>query len=295
MVCIGEYYLYRLYIINAAVSSLSLLGSMFIITVYLSFKELRVFAFKLVSILSCLDAIHALAFLIPSYDENNSHSPLCQLQSVALTFCTLANVLWTAMIALALYLAVIHEKRLGEHYKWYALIFAVLVPLCISWLPYITDSFGTAQGWCWIDDSKKWGTIWRYSLFYGPLWIVIPFNIIVYFKVIKKIQLEIGNVSEQQQMRKQLMRRLVMYPIILVICFTPVTISRVWEIFVDCPPREMSVISGFFTCINGLLNALVYGMTKSVRESLKSWIFRERGENTEVMMESIKDSVEEYF
>lgn len=120
-----------IFTVNAIASSFSLLGSLFIISVYLNFKELRVFAFKLVAILSCLDAIHSIAFLIPTYDYDRV-STACQIQSVALTFCTLASVLWTAMIALALYLAVIKERKLTDRYRIYAFAFAVILPFIVS-------------------------------------------------------------------------------------------------------------------------------------------------------------------
>jgi hypothetical protein len=48
------------------VSAISLVGSLFIITLYALFRELRGFTFKLIFFLSLSDAIYSAGYLIPA-------------------------------------------------------------------------------------------------------------------------------------------------------------------------------------------------------------------------------------
>ena len=57
------------------------------------------------------------------------------------------------------------------------------------------------------------------------------FNVIVYIKVIMKIQAEYGNIMGDHTQHKMLMRRLSLYPLILVITYIPISFKRITEIF----------------------------------------------------------------
>ena len=59
-----------------------------------------------------------------------------------------------------------------------------------------------------------------------------------------------------------------MYPILLIISFTPVTVLRFLKGIESSIPIELVIISGAFTCLNGFLNSMVYGYTQQVREAV---------------------------
>mmetsp|Transcript_22963 Transcript_22963/g.22692 ORF Transcript_22963/g.22692 Transcript_22963/m.22692 type:complete len:89 (+) Transcript_22963:38-304(+) len=78
-----------LFIIYASISALSLAGSIFICIVYLSFKDLQIFQFKLVTYLALVDAGTSLSFFLPSYLDDI----ICQAQAFLISFFTLSGVL----------------------------------------------------------------------------------------------------------------------------------------------------------------------------------------------------------
>lgn len=256
-----------LYILNSVASGISIVGCAFIIIVYFKYKQLQIFHFRLVLYLSIIDLLHSVAFLLPTYSGDNNDA-VCKLQGTSLTFLTLSSVLWTAMIAFTLYRGVV-KQRAPEDYEYWFLGIALSVPAAATGLPFITHSYGPAEGWCWIEGDSV-GNIWRLSLFYGPLWIVIVFNVWAYFRVIRSINSQFVNIEEEYRAKKQIVNRLRAYPIILVICFTPVTINRFYEFLSpDNPNYTLTTVSGILTCLNGFANALVYGFTKTVREAIR--------------------------
>jgi hypothetical protein len=149
-----------------------------------------------------------------------------------MSFFELASVLWTTVIAFTLYRLIIEQKT-STHliYRFHA--FAFGLPAVFSLLPFTTGSYGNVGAWCWITtdaDATGYfdpGTVWRPSLFYMPLWITIAYNSVVYVMVTNSLQ-RVANTQSQHQRPKYLkmVRRLRMYPLILVFCWAGATINR---------------------------------------------------------------------
>ena len=207
------------------------------------------------------------------------------------TFCALSSVLWTSTIAWALYITVVRSREDIERLKVYFHLFCWGIPLLIAPLPFITDSYGPAQGWCWIAASKDniWlGTMWRLLAFYGPLWLVIPFNIYSYARVIRAIRVQAScALIEAAHVRDTLIRRLRFYPLVLIICYAPVTIKRIYD-FIDPEEGNLSLglISACMMCLNGLFNAIVYGFTDSVKYALLQCFLPSRSRSASVISEA---------
>ena len=65
------------------------------------------------------------------------------------------------------------------------------------------------------------------------------------------------------------MRRMILYPMVLVVCFAPVTIKRVYDIInPDKPVFILAFLAAIFLGCIGTLNALIYGFTDSVRQTI---------------------------
>lgn len=148
------------------------------------------------------------------------------------------------------------------------------VPAVLAPLPFATHSYGPAQGWCWVSATQDqlWlGTVWRLLVFYVQLWVVICFNMYSYARIIKAIRVHSSSgLIDVIEIRDNLIRRLKFYPLVLVFCYTPVTVKRVYD-FID--PEEanlaLALASASTMCLNGFLNALVYGLTDSVKEAIQ--------------------------
>jgi len=64
------------------------------------------------------------------------------------------------------------------------------VPLLCAFLPLFTNSYTNTGAWCWISTQQAVGQVWRWLLFYGPLWSCIAFNAYAYYLTEKKVIIE---------------------------------------------------------------------------------------------------------
>ncbi|CAG9329320.1 unnamed protein product [Blepharisma stoltei] len=259
---------------------LSIIGSLFIVTIYLLLKEIRVFTFRLIFYLALMDLLFASSFAIPWFINDY----YCYVQALLMNFAGLSVILWTATIAYTLNKSVVHEKENLESYEPYYYFIAFGIPALLEGLPFITGSYGKAQGWCWIslgDDNhikqytQSWfyGQMWRLLCYYLPLWLTMGYNSWVYYRISKKIVIVLDNSKQEEKMKRMLLIRLKLYPIILVICQTPVSMLRI-AYFIGMEDDGMlwlSAIAGIFVILNGILNALVYGLTDTVKNALRRY------------------------
>ncbi|CAG9320174.1 unnamed protein product [Blepharisma stoltei] len=274
-----------LYYVEISSAIPSFLGTSFICLAYIYFKELRGFTFRLVVYLAIADMFTALSFAVPHYLSQE----LCLIQALVLNYSSLASVLWTSVIAFTLYRGVVNEEMELEGSEINCIFFAWGIPLLLEFLPFITESYGYAEGWCWIkiqnlesdinfqSATYRYGMIWRMVTYYIPLWIVIIYNCLVYWKVTNRVMETMDDVSSDNRTRHLILNRLRLYPFILVFCQVPVTIHRIYAFF-DYNELAMFILAicaGFFLLINGFLNAFVYGFTDSVKQSIRKRLYPE--------------------
>lgn len=257
------------YLVNVAASVASCIGCTFVVIVYLRFKNLQVFAFKLVAVLALFDIGHDLSFLLPTY--SGDPDTICIVQSVSLSFFSLASVLWTGAISLTLYLAVVTGRQEAGAPLKTVLILIPTLSAALALLPLLTASYGPAASWCWVKEDDLSGTYWSLGLFYVPLWGIFIANSVSYLAILRVEKTQLGESNEEAHSKRNLVARLGSYPLVLVLCFTPITITRTYEFFVDCPPVELYYISGFCASLVGGLNSFIYGFNKNVRVSLSDW------------------------
>jgi hypothetical protein len=90
---------------------LSILGSIFVVTVYLAFKEIRVFSYKLVVMMCIADSILSLSLLLTGYHGYK----YCQTAAFLNSYGSLSSILWNAIIAYSMYVTVFfpisHPKK----------------------------------------------------------------------------------------------------------------------------------------------------------------------------------------
>lgn len=246
---------------------ISIIGCLFILSIYLIFKPLHQFAFKLIFFLSVFDLGSSLAFLIPTYNSDSNDS-LCQTQSILLNLFSGLGIQWTAFIAVALYKVIVKNTMVPEKNLKFVILFIILLNLIVTAIPLSTNSYGITLGWCWIKYQTNYTEapfIERLGLFFIPLWIIIVFNAVLYTVLLKKSSVKIENPDIVKNLKKKLR----FYPLILIICYFPYTLKVVFEItgsqMVLNNEKIFTVFSGVFRSMLGFFNAIVYGSTKQVK------------------------------
>lgn len=249
-----------------SLSAISFLGGLFVVTSFLCFDKLRAkFAFEHVANMALADMGSCFTYFLGAPRDR---SPLCTSQAVLQQYFELASVLWATVIATTLSLA-IWWRVAPPADEWRPAIYGVAwgLPMLVSLLPFSTGSYGSAGAWCWIRPKPRAEShAWRFSIFYGPIWVAIIYNAIVYSKaavVLKRLSSTVAG-DEASIKLKQTIARLLRYPLILVVCWTLPTVNRIQQIVQRQPVFALYVMTVITRALLGFLNALNFGTTPIV-------------------------------
>jgi len=263
-------------------SSLSIVGSVFILACYAALPRLRRLSFTLVAALSVTDVFNQLWDLIgPSAadllamqaeDGRGGHvTTLCMAQAVGDNFFELASVLWTAALAAHLYMAVIWRWKLSDTWSTVGKFAAVCygVPLILTIVPGALKAFGPAGESCWIVDRLSY---LRWVCFYVPLWLVFAFNAAVYVRVLSLLRATAARATPGDAATdsiRALSQRLNVYAFILLAVWTFPSINQVVETATRRQVFGLFLIASASAGLQGLLNALAYGLSAGVRDAVR--------------------------
>lgn len=256
---------YTIEVVSIFFSTISFLGSTFIVVMYLRHPELRSFIFQIVVWISASDMIYSLANALGNPSDGTD---ACYAQAVMIQFFGLSSMLWTVAIAFTVDQVYLKGKSLDDatQLKKNFHLFVWPASTLLTILPATTGNYGSATGWCWIDvkHNADWGTTWRFLCFYVPLWAVAVYNLTVYYRV----RVALNEAIEQGGSKAgsvQRMQRLIYYPLVLVGCYFFGTINRIENIFAK-PVYVLVVFHTIGMSSQGTLNALVYGLSPSVKQ-----------------------------
>ncbi|KAL0447342.1 UNVERIFIED_CONTAM: G-protein coupled receptor 1 [Sesamum latifolium] len=223
--------------INTGASSLSLVGSGFIVLCYLLFKELRKFSFKLVFFLALSDMFCSFFGII----GDPSKGYFCYAQGYTTHFFCVASFLWTTTIAFTLHRTVVRHKTDVEDLEP---MFHLYV-----WGGSLCNILCTSVG-------------------------AILFNAITYFQVIRMLKnatrmaAGMSDRAYQSDVRPDMkaLNRWGYYPLILIGSWFFGTINRIHD-FIE-PGHKifwLSVLDVGMAALMGLFNSIAYGLNSSVR------------------------------
>ena len=245
-------------IIKIFTSTISFIGSLFIIVTIIKFKDLWTFNFRLIMYLALSNCVISVAFVIPSNDSK----VLCQAQGFLDTFGNQSSLLWSACIMRSLYKLIKYEDMGNKQTEIIFNIICWCIPAIASSIPLFTISYEHAQGWCWFRSQYEMILL----EFYLPYVIVLLYNCYICFKISK--YLRISHEDPQIKALKGLaFRKFIWYPVMLFICYIPVILHRFYSI-----ENEESYIINLLGIIGntiyGFACAVVYGLTKYVRSRI---------------------------
>ncbi|XP_057776408.1 G-protein coupled receptor 1 [Salvia miltiorrhiza] len=263
--------------INSGASSLSLVGSGFIVLCYLLFKELRKFSFKLVFFLALSDMFCSFFSII----GDPSKGYFCYAQGYTTHFFCVASFLWTTTIAFTLHRTVVRHKTDVEDlepmfhlYVWgTSVVMTVIRSIGNNHHAHISR-VGT---WCWAQSGIT-GQVVHFVTFYAPLWGAILFNGFTYFQVIRMLNnatrmavgmSERGGYQSDARPDMKALNRWGYYPVILIGSWFFGTINRIHD-FIE-PGHKifwLSVLDVGMAALMGLFNSIAYGLNSSVRRAI---------------------------
>lgn len=270
--------------------SLSILGSGFIMFCVLYFKKWNNFHFRLVFMLSLSDLLYSFAGYFGNAGRvDGPESGLCKFQGIwnqlwgTFAYCWVMAIAYTlfSTIVLATYDAQpdeTPEAQLAREHILFCKYFGVIsiYSLICTALPAIGTTYGDAGAWCWIDNSTM-GQVWRYTVFYVPVWLCMLGMTYMYYRIISQVRSLINEAHESnagggahEERLHAVVRRLIAYPLIMFVAYFFATLNRIQN---SAEPQNPSLFlycaATFMMNISGLANAIVYGFNDSLQKDLR--------------------------
>lgn len=268
--------------LNIIASVFSIIGSCFIIICYFKFSELRSFAFYLVLMMAISDFFFSIGNFLGDTGGNpdtwiGADNTLCHIQALFIQYWNLASIFWAASIAFTLHKAILYNdpRFNGTNIKTYKIHYNIIcfgVPLLLTILPAITNSYGDTGGWCWISRKNTIDIVWRYLTFYIELWVIVGYNCYIYYKIYNIVQdcIKETEDSETKQKTRKMINRIKYYPLVLIICYICASLNLIVETVIG--GKFIMGLQGshiFMVGLTGVFNAIVYGLTPDVKKNIK--------------------------
>eukprot|EP01083_Nonionella_stella_P071338 191549_1 len=175
--------------LSVALSSISIVASFFIIINYWAIRSLRKqLAYKLTLWIAVSDLVHAISFCMGAPSTHD----VCILQGIVMQFGSVSSIGWVVAVSWTInHLMTAKQITRGglkrKLYLMHIIIWSTSILFTI--LPLFTDTYGTAGGWCWFANAQIIDTVWRYLVFYVPLWLAIVYMIYIYIATWKRIKI----------------------------------------------------------------------------------------------------------
>eukprot|EP00002_Diphylleia_rotans_P004660 TRINITY_DN1354_c0_g1_i2.p1 TRINITY_DN1354_c0_g1~~TRINITY_DN1354_c0_g1_i2.p1 ORF type:complete len:314 (-),score=39.88 TRINITY_DN1354_c0_g1_i2:509-1450(-) len=267
-------------------SLLSIAGSCFILATYISFPNVRSFPVKLLSMLSVSDLFGSVfhfssVFFYWHYGDLPS-TLACQIQGGGIQFFSMAAFSWSLAISVTAYMVVVKKLIEIESYEKYFHAACWGFP-AFTLIPLIVKYPDMGPNWCWVGFE---GNDIRFSLSYGPAILLLLTSIMFYGLTVYRIytlrrEAELESLKYVPQMQASINAkarvyrhlgikiafRLSLYVLVFVICWIWAVINRLHVAIYNTEPEFiLYALQAWFTPLQGLFNALVYGNNKQVRQ-----------------------------
>jgi len=260
-----------IYYFGATTAGVSILGSTFIIISYISFPRLRSFAFELILMISFSDFLRALSYILtpmvcPSF---------CEIEALLMTFSELSSILWIGSIAFTInriFLCEDFSLEKTHRMKYHLVCWGISIAMTM--LPLTTHSYEmTSETWCWITFDTSSGKIWAFACYYIPVWLILLYLVRVYYKfwmVLKNIRLS-SDMKIVPNTRLVTQTRMAVYPTIYFFTIICACFDRLFELVSGRRQFFLALMHIITINLGGFGNAIVYGLTESVRLEWVAW------------------------
>lgn len=158
----------------------------------------------------------ALQFLF--LDRALLETPACTFVAFFLQYAVCLELMFSGWVTFHLFCFVVFYKNLRKMEAVY-LISSVALPVVMSVIPFMTHSYGSSEGLCWITDNDEAGKFERVALLYGPAVVLVVMEtvaivvivVVVVFRGYRTAQRQLS-VTEKQALSQ--MFPLLAYPVI---------------------------------------------------------------------------------
>lgn len=210
------------------------------------------------------------------YSEHHIKAPVsfCKYQAFSVQFFGLATHLWCMMVAVWMFWILVLQRRsnLRNLEMFSHIIVWGMSAICYT-IPLGMDMYGDTGGYCWIKSENK-GRFLRFGIFYIPLWICVLVVVVLYSitigNIIRMQIIMLRHSSKQKRMKHistsmKLYIKLLVLPIVYIMCWTFPTIRRVAELKATFQaPFWLRFMHGISSSPHGFYNTLVFFLSEVI-------------------------------
>ena len=283
--------------LSAATAFISLLASLFIVSLIVLFKKYRFFTQRLILYLTISVILNSVATILHRVDYNNERSDFyvgfCKFSGFAEHCTAWMELMATASITLYVFVWIAFNEHTDKlEYGYIFFIFAF--PLLFNWIPFTVDAFGRAGAWCWIRNEDIYtcdeivaGQVLQFVLWYVPLYVILSILIVLYVVILIKIYCynrhkwrwnqahEFEDKNQQKKITRQIWS-LLWYPLIYILINVVPLINRIHGLVEPNDPNLVIwILAAILLPIQGGYIALAYTLLDpDTRKKLKPARFR---------------------
>lgn len=284
MTCALSYRDPQFYYPHLVCGILSALGSLFIIFIYIFTPRIQIYSYKLIAHLALAQLLSSIDYLLPVNIVQDNPS-ICILIGLIVNSGQITSILWMTCIAITIYQVIIYSVVVFDKYeKYWVLTSWLLVPL-LNCIPIITQSYSPVGSTCTYSTGMI-GTIERIFIFFVPVWLFLILTLYCYWKIFSQ-----AKVLNEVSQHSNLIKRLMYYPIIMVINALILTISRGLTYLLDgCEETTADFFLYVFIALNGFINFLIFLFSPSIyvlvferkREEINSSLLEDFSEGSSI-------------
>jgi hypothetical protein len=253
-------------VVALVTSSLSLLGTVFIVASFALFRHLRQSqGFRLIFYLALSNFVSAVQGIVQATNKHmRCENEACLVGAWLSMFGNLSGILWVGFIGLNFFIAISGLNQTASAAKfnrWKERVFHALawgLPGLFTIIAGSASVFGLAGMWCWIKPEFTVARV----IFYD-LWLVATFLwsafLLVWLCMKRRLMKEVPGV----------VRRLVYYVVVFIIC-NIFTVIGAFSSYYDASRGAdwLRISIALFEPLHGFLNALVYGLNVKVGRTM---------------------------
>ena len=231
-------------------AAISTLACLLAVIVIIALKEYKKFVHRLVLYLMVAGFVHGITIgleVVPVYHTGTKVAVRKGLNDLcaAIGFITQTTMWMFNMIIIWIvtYLFLLGVFRYSANKRTHevtGIVVSLVFPLTFNWVPFIENMYGLAGLWCWIKLTKgdchndyTIGIIYQFSLFYGPLVVLILLSFISCVLIVIMLcrQQTRGSNLQQSSLYHQALKEalpLLIYPFIYDIICSLMVANRIY-------------------------------------------------------------------
>jgi len=272
-------------------ATISLVGSLFVISSLLFLRLTKVLSYRLLLVLASVSMVKSIISMFSIGIPVATQNGFCYFQGLMVQVTNFAEFSWIAIIATNLFICVVWQKNLTRRWEYGFHGVAWSVNIVFAILPMITDNYGNTGPWCWIVEKKPGdiGDVWRFLVYYIPLYICIFYIFVVYIYSSKKIYLllkQANDARKEGKKRYKTLIRLIAYPIVFVCLWIVPVANRINSWAGGQDNFGVWLVHGYCAPAFGHVNAIIFAIDvrkyylRYFREKLRSGLITTDNKST---------------